>query len=57
MTKDDDGTWRISHKDYIHKIQPLPLENDSAATIAGQSSMASSLIFSSHPNIYVLAER
>ena len=29
--RDDDGTWRISHKDYIiyiHKIQPLPLEKD-----------------------------
>jgi hypothetical protein len=64
----DDGTC-ISHKDCIHKTQPLPLEKDRQThqpmsakehtllrqSITGQFSMASSSIFSSHPSIYVLA--
>ena len=28
MTYDEDGTWHISHKEYLSKVSPLPLEKD-----------------------------
>jgi len=27
MTRDEDGTWHISHKEYLSKVSPLPIEN------------------------------
>ena len=28
MTRDEDGTWHISHKEYLSKVSPLPIGKD-----------------------------
>ena len=28
MTRDEDGTWHISHKEYLNKVSPLPIGKD-----------------------------